>query len=195
MRRLLIPTLIAVCCVADLKVSAATLNDVEYADQIKVGEKSLLLNGLGIRKKDKFGLTFKVYVGALYLPKKSQSADEILAMTDLRVLKMTFVRRVDGKDLATAFEDGHGNNCPSSQSGCEASKKQLLTVTRVLPDIMDKGTMEFQFFPDRVEYDIKGRKNLKGTLQGADISKNFLAIFIGKTPPTEELKKGLLGQK
>jgi hypothetical protein len=46
-----------------------------------------------------------------------------------------------------------------------------------------------------VDYDIKGRKELKGTLNGAAISKNFLAIFLGNKPPTEDLKNGMLGIK
>src|SRR4051812_29433753 len=89
----------------------ATLNDVEFPDQYKVGDKTLELNGLGMRKKDKFGLTFKVYVGALYLAKKTQSAEEILNSKEERVVKLSFVRRVDGKDLAEAFVDGFVKNC------------------------------------------------------------------------------------
>lgn len=184
--------LLALLMMTSVNVFGASLDDIEYPDQIKVGDKSLELNGLGMRKKDKFGLTFKVYVGALYVTKKTQSADEIMKSNDLKVLKFTFVRRVDGPAVAEGFVEGFDKNCSVN---CEATKKELLKITNNMPEIMNKGTMEFQIFPDKVEYDIKGRKDLKGTLPGADISKNFLAIFMGSKPPTEELKNGMLGIK
>ena len=46
---------------------AAELGGVELADTATVGDQTLVLNGLGLRKK----AIFKVYVGGLYLPKKS----------------------------------------------------------------------------------------------------------------------------
>lgn len=49
---------------------AAQLEGATLADTLKAGEKTLKLNGLGLRKK----AMFKVYVGGLYLESPSKDA-------------------------------------------------------------------------------------------------------------------------
>ena len=43
-----------------------------------------------------------------------------------------------------------------------------------------------------IEVDVQGA--VKGTIEGDDFARAFLAIWLGATPPNPELKKGLLGQ-
>ena len=54
---------------------AGELAGVTLPDTLKAGEKTLKLNGLGLRKK----AVFKVYVGGLYLESPSKDASAILA--------------------------------------------------------------------------------------------------------------------
>ena len=54
---------------------AGELARVTLPDTLKAGEKTLNLNGLGLRKK----AMFKVYVGGLYLESSSKDAGAILA--------------------------------------------------------------------------------------------------------------------
>lgn len=170
---------------------AEKIEGVDFPPTVSVGGKELKLNGLGLRRVERFGLRFKVYVAALYSEKKLSTAEEAFADSGAKVLKMTFLRRVNAPDLVEPFETGHVNNCVQN---CEPSKKVLKEMTAKLPDMLDKNTMEYVFLPDGVEYDLKGRSNLKGKLAGIDIAKNFLAVFIGKKPPTEEFRDGLLGK-
>ncbi|MCB0410918.1 MAG: chalcone isomerase family protein, partial [Bdellovibrionales bacterium] len=44
---------------------ARTLQEVDFAESIKLGEQELKLNGLGLRKVQKFGIPIKVYVAGL----------------------------------------------------------------------------------------------------------------------------------
>ena len=62
-------TLLALACVCafSLPILAATLADVTLPDTVTVGNQTLVLNGMGLRTK----LFIKVYVGGLYLEKKS----------------------------------------------------------------------------------------------------------------------------
>ena len=53
-----------------LPAAAGTLAGVTLPDKADVDGKSLVLNGMGLRKK----LVIKVYVGGLYLPQKEKSA-------------------------------------------------------------------------------------------------------------------------
>src|SRR5437879_5751773 len=72
------------CVAVRVTVAASTLNTAALAgelegatlaDTLKAGEKTLKLNGLGLRKK----AMFKVYVGGLYLESPSKDAEAILA--------------------------------------------------------------------------------------------------------------------
>jgi len=54
----------------DTAALAGELEGAPLADTLKAGEKTLKLNGLGLRKK----AMFKVYVGGLYLESPSKDA-------------------------------------------------------------------------------------------------------------------------
>ncbi len=171
-------------------LNAAKLDGVESADKIEVEGTSLLLNGMGIRKVDRFGLTFKVYVGSLYLKEKSADAEKILNSEDPKRVVMTFLRRVDGKDMIAAWQKGMFDNCISE---CDKYKEPLAELNKMTSDILKDGTITLTFYKDKVMVDVAGRKKSTGEIKGAAFSKNLLAVFIGKNPPTAEFKKGLLG--
>lgn len=173
-----------------VSASAESIEGVEFPATASAGGKELKLNGLGLRKVERFGLPFKVYVAALYAEKKLATTDEAVADEGPKVLKMRFLRRVNAPDMVNAFETGHAGNCVKD---CEASKKVLKEFTIKMPDMLDKQTIEFRFLADGVEYDVKGRKEISGKMAGEAISKNLLAVFIGPKPPTQPFKDGLLG--
>jgi hypothetical protein len=173
-----------------VSVAAESIEGVEFPATASAGGKELKLNGLALRKVERFGLPFKVYVAALYAEKKLATTEEALADAGPKVLRMRFLRRVNSPDMVSSFETGHAANCGKD---CEASKKVLKEFTDKMPDMLDKQTIEFRFLPDGVEYDVKGRKEIAGKLNGEAISKNLLAVFIGPKPPTQPFKDGLLG--
>lgn len=171
---------------------ATTIEKVDFVETMKVDDVELKLNGVGLRKVERFGLPFKVYVAGLYLKVARSDANEILESEDPKFLRMVFVRRVNAPDLVDGFEKGHASNCLKD---CDQSKKILRKLTDKISDILDKGSMEFVFKKDKLEYAINGRKSEKGSIDDKVFAKNFLATFIGKEPPTPDLKQGLLGLK
>ena len=60
--------------------AAKELAGVNMPDTLSVGDKTLKLNGVGLRKK----AIFKVYVGGLYLETPSKDAAAILASDQRR---------------------------------------------------------------------------------------------------------------
>ncbi len=170
-----------------------TIEGVDYPSSAEVSGQKLILNGVGLRKVEKFGLPFKVYVAALYMKEKNTSPEAILENKDPKILKMNFLRRVGKSDIADAFNKGLVANCGADKAVCEESKKTLKQLTDKMPDLLDKSTLEFKIEADKVEYDIKARSNISGTLSSAGFGARFLAIFIGPKPPTEKLKEGLVG--
>ena len=54
---------------------AAEVEGVKLADKVQLGGSELTLNGAGVRTR----VFFKVYVGALYLQKKANATEAVLA--------------------------------------------------------------------------------------------------------------------
>ena len=99
---------LAFALILSLNVSAATKANVTMPDTMKVAGKALVLNGQGIRKATFFGI--KVYVGGLYLEKKSKDYSEFKDTNKVKHITMTFVRDVDADKIRSGWTDGFNNS-------------------------------------------------------------------------------------
>jgi hypothetical protein len=167
-----------------LIVHAKEFKDVTMPDEIKVGDTTLMLNGMGLRRF----LVFNVYVGGLYLPQKSSSADEILKMTGPKRVVLHFKRFVEKGKMEDAWKEGFDKNAdPSySYSGDLNKLKELMSHLQKDDEII------MTFFADHADVQVKDKP--VATIQGADFSKTLLKVFINN-PPDEDLRDGLLGKK
>src|SRR2546428_3589165 len=85
----------------DTAALAGELAGVTLADTLKAGEKTLKLNGLGLRKKS----MFQVYVGGLYLESPSKDADAILPADQAKAIQLHFLRDLTKAQLVEAFRE------------------------------------------------------------------------------------------
>ena len=165
---------------------AKDVSGVNVPDSVNKGGKTLVLNGTGIRKK--FG--FKVYIGALYLPKKANNASQVLASDDIR-LTLKFARNVGAGKIHSAWEEGIANNNP----GPEAEKyknNELKKLNSFFNDIKNDDLVAFDFSKDSISVSVNGRN--AGSVQGSGFRQAVLRIWFGPKPPNEDLKTGLLGK-
>jgi hypothetical protein len=171
-------------------VSAKTLEKVDMADTLKVETTDLVLNGMGLRKVSKFGIPIKVYVGGLYLQKKSADSKMILNSADRKRLVMQFVRPVDRDSLIEAFRNGYENNC---QAACD--NKDLFTKFKdTIVSVREGNRIIFDFTAKDMTMESTGPNGRKDKFDSPDMAKNVLALFINdKAPPTPEFRQGLLG--
>jgi len=96
---------LVICCLSlSLNASARELNDVKMDDQVQVSGKNLVLNGMGLRKVSKFGIPIKVYVGGLYLEKKSSDSDAVIKSVEVKRFVMEMLQNVDREPMMDAFE-------------------------------------------------------------------------------------------
>src|SRR5512143_2190399 len=90
---------------------------VNVSPTVVVHQKTLSLNGAGIRKK----FFFKIYVGSLYTERKATSAAQLLADPGEKLVRMNFVyKKVDKGDIVKAFAEGLENNSPAVARSAEA---------------------------------------------------------------------------
>jgi hypothetical protein len=165
-------------------VWAGELSGVTLPDTLKAGEKTLKLNGLGLRKK----AVFKVYVGGLYLESPSKDAGAILMADQGKALRMHFLRDLTKAQLVEAFQEGFEENVKDRAPQKAAFDRMLALV----PDVKEGSTLTFAYLPGKGTTLSAGNKEL-GVFEGQGFADAVFAIWLGPKPPSEDLKKGLLG--
>jgi len=163
---------------------AAQLEGATLADTLKAGEKTLKLNGLGLRKK----AMFKVYVGALYLESPSKDAAAILASDQAKAIRMHFLRDLSKAQLVEAFQEGFEANAKDKAAQKAAFDKMLALV----PDVKSGSTLTFTYVPGKGTTLQVADKEL-GAFEGKGFADAVFSIWLGSKPPTEDLRKGMLG--
>lgn len=168
--------------------STRTVSGVVLPENVTVAGKNLALNGAAVRKK----AIFKVYVAALYVATKSQSADAILAEDEPRHMVMHFVRNVDKGKICDAWDDGLKDNSPNAS---EDVKKEFADLCGLMADIKNGEEMTFTYVPGTgTTVSVAGQE--KGTVGGREFSEALLKCWIGPKPgPGSGFKKDLLGQE
>jgi hypothetical protein len=183
MRKVLVAC--ASVCLLSVSLLAATLADVTLPDTVTVGNQTLVLNGMGLRSK----LFIKVYVGGLYVEKKTNDAAAIIQSDSPKRVVLQFIYGEVSRDqMVEAFEDGFKGNAPSAPkaevqqwvAGLEAMKKGEQMVVTYVPGTGTTLTL---------------RGKDKVTIPGLPFGQAVFSVWFGPKPPTGDLKKGMLGTK
>lgn len=168
-----------------------TINGVKYDESLDLRGAKVQLNGAGTRYK----AVFKVYTAGLYLPKKVNTTEEVLAMHGAKRISVTMLRDIDSGELGKLFARGMEDNM---------DRKEF---SKLIPGVMRMS----QLFSD-----IKGLKagegftldwipgtgaivNVKGVQQGEPFKEQeffnaILRIWLGPVPADWKLKDSLLGK-
>ena len=168
-------------------LGAAELAGVTMDDAFNAGEHTLVLNGLGLRKK----AIFKIYVGGLYLPARQSDAAAIFAADAPRRMVMHVVYKgLAEEQLADGWNDCLEANNPSAASDVKQGFDRL---SGWMEEVQKGGRLAFTYAPGSgTEVEVKGTS--KGTIAGKPFADALFACWIGDQPATEDLKRGLLGK-
>jgi hypothetical protein len=167
-----------------LLVSAAEIEGVDFPDRVIMYEQPLVLNGVGVRTY--FGFT--IYAAALYQPIKTTDENQILALDSVSVLKMLYLVDIDQTDVRHAWLKSIGESC---NLPCVKYNKEIEKFLSQISQIKNKSAETYIFTKNKLEIQTQTHQTI---IDDTDFSKLILATFIGKYPPTDTLKRGLLGQ-
>lgn len=165
-------------------LTAATLDGLTFPDTVNVDGRTLVLNGIGIRKATIFNI--KVYYGALYLEQKSKEPNNFLTTQAPKQIIMHFVRDADAKKLKDAFIEG----MKASNKNHESLKPQLNMFLSNVIDASKNDLFIITFTNDGVSLNNQGKQSEK--ILGAEFSRALLNIWF-TSPRDENLRNGLLG--
>jgi len=129
-----------------------------------------------------------VYVGGLYLESPSKDAGAILASDQAKAIRMHFLRDLSKGQLVEAFQEGFEANAKDKAAQKAAFDKMLALV----PDVKEGSTLTFTYLPGKGTALQVGSKEL-GVFEGKGFADAVFSIWLGSKPPSEELRKGVLG--
>ncbi len=167
---------------------AATLAGVTLPDTATVDNKTLVLNGMGVRTK----FFVKVYVAGLYLEKKSQDAPAIVQADSTKRIVLQFVRsEVTREQMVEAFDESLKANAPDKAASLKAEIGQFLGA---LETLREKQQLVVTYLPGTGTIVTVAGKD-KVTIPGLPFGQLVFAMWLGPKPPNGDLKNGLLGKK
>ena len=170
-------------------VAGRMLEKIEFADSLE--SPKLVLNGLALRTKRRFGMNFKVYAAGLYLPEPSSDAKAIVASRGDKRLELVFLRSVKKSQITESFTEGFKNNCVDH---CAEDGLQFAKFDDIMRDLREGDRVRIVTTPkDVVRVEVLGRESTSAEFTGETMRRNVLATFLGEHPATPEFKAGLLG--
>lgn len=187
--------MIFILALLPLAVPAAEFEGVKLPDSVRVtdGGTELVLNGAGLRTR----FMFRVYVGALYVQKKTSAASAVINDAGAKRVELHMLRDVPADQFADALEDGlKNNNAVDALAKLDAQVKQLRAVFDAVKIAKRGDVILIDYLPGSVpgsgtRITINGA--VKTTIAGEDFNRALLRIWLGDKPADNDLKKGMLG--
>ena len=165
------------------KVGGVTMtNEFEFNDQ------KLVLNGAGIREK----YWMNMYVGGLYLPKKTNDAKAIINKDETMMIQLQIVSGlISSKKMNTAVDEGFDKSTNGNTSKLDTRIQQFKNVFK--EEIKKGDTYNIIYIPRKGTVVYKNGK-MSSTIKGLDFKKALFGIWFGDQPADANLKKAMLGK-
>jgi chalcone isomerase-like protein len=168
-------------------VSQREVAGVRLPERVQVGEKELVLNGMGLRTRTIFDV--KVYVAGLYLENRSRDAAQVISSEAVKRVELTFLRDLDRSRITDAIAEGFEQNSKADMPRLQARLQQL---QKLIPDVKKGNELQITYVPGQgTAVSVKGVE--KGVIEGKDFADALFSVWLGRDPVDKELKKALLG--
>lgn len=184
--------LVLVCgLLLSLNAHARFVGDVNVPDTAQVGGASLQLNGAGTRVR----VIIDVYVAALYLGKTTNSADVVFADAGAKRVALHMLYGMKSEKLLGAFKDAiEANHSPAELTAIDAGMKKFYAIFDSVSGVSPSDTIYLDYVPAvGTKVTINGKE--RGLVEGANINRALLKIWLGENPVQNDLKKDMLGIK
>lgn len=164
-----------------------TVSGVKVDEKLSLDGKNLSLNGAGIREK----FFIDLYVGSLYVTKKSSNAQEIIESKDAAAIKLNIVSgMITSEKMIKAVNEGFEN---ATNKNTTPLKSKIDKFKGFFNDKISKGDV-FIIMYDGNEVHVYKNGTKKGSIDGYDFKKALFGIWLGKKPADDDLKDGMLGK-
>jgi hypothetical protein len=188
MTRFGLPAVLVAAMLVALPLQAAEVAGVRIDDRAKAGNSDLVLNGAGVRTR----IFFKVYVGALYLPKKTNSAAAIIDSKEPRRVALHMMRDLDADSLFGALLEGLKNNHGEADlAKLKPDTDQFERIMRAIGNAKTGDVIGIDLSSDGLSVSFNGQA--RGSVASEAFAKALLRVWLGEKPADSDLKRAMLG--
>lgn len=165
-----------------------TVSGVKVDEKMSLEGQNLVLNGAGIREK----MWIDLYVGSLYLPKKSASAKEIMDSKEGAAIKLNIISGMITSDkMISAINEGFEN---ATNNATAPLKTKIDKFKGFFKDEIKKGDVFIIMNVPSEGVVVYKNGAKKGTIEGHDFKKALFGIWLCDKPADKDLKDGMLGK-
>lgn len=164
------------------------VSGVKVSETLVVEGNDLVLNGAGVREK----FWIDLYVGSLYLPKKSSNAAEIMNSGDAQAIKLNIISgMITSEKMINAVNEGFENATGGKTAPIKAKIEKFKSFFK--EEIKKGDEFLIAHVPGK---GVVVTKNgvLKGVIDGMDFKKALFGIWLSNKPADKDLKSGMLGK-
>ena len=167
---------------------AATIGGVDVAETLVIDGQTLHLNGAGLRQVPILGIG--IYIAALYLPAPMHDPAAILSSPGHKAVVLHFLHRASKEEVQNDFRKGERINCGAGQ--CDPVElPDFERMVQATPAIEAGDTALYIYDPNRLRVAANGK--FIGDYADGPFSHQLLLGWLGDHPPTERLKRQMLG--
>ncbi|MGC4062975.1 MAG: chalcone isomerase family protein [Aquabacterium sp.] len=171
------------------EAQAATLEGQRFDDTMVLSDRTLRLNGLGLR-----GVAWvKAFVAGLYLAAPSKDASQVLAMQGPKRIRLKIMLNAPSHELTKSLIGRIEDHEPDAVRAKLADRLPSLSAQiDSLGDLQPGDTVDLDFIPDK-GVSLRYNDKAVGTpVAGDDLYRSVLKIFVGDHPVDRRMKEGLL---
>lgn len=171
------------------QAQAAVLESQRFDDTVVVADRTLRLNGLGLR-----GVAWiKAFVAGLYVAAPSRDPGQLMAMQGPKRLRLKIMLEAPSKELSKAFAKGvRRNESPAVQTQLTERMAVFVGLLDGLGTLREGDALDVDFLPGQGSQLLHNGKAVGNPVAGEDFYRALLKIFIGERPVDARLKEGML---
>lgn len=190
-------SLISLCAAWTLGTSGLSRANVEVSgvkieESIDLRGTRLSLNGAGTR----FRAMFKVYAAALYVSRKVNSLEELIAAGGPKRISITMLREIDSSELGKLFTRSVEDNL--SKADFSKVVPGLIRMSQVFTDhkkLLPGENFSIDWIPGTGTLIVVKGKQQGEPFKEPEFFNALMSIWLGKAPADARLKEELLGRK
>lgn len=167
----------------------ATLEGQHFDDTIALSDRTLRLNGLGLR-----GVAWiKAFVAGLYLPAPTKDVAQALSMPGPKRIRLKIMLDAPSHELTKSLTGRIADHEPAEvQQQLAERLPKLAKLIDGLGDLHDGDTLDLDFVPDKGTHLRFNDKAVGLPVGGEDLYRAILKIFVGDHPVDRRMKQGLM---
>lgn len=166
---------------------AREVGGVALPERLKAGEKTLRLNGAGVREK----FFMDLYVGGLYLKEADANARRIINADEPMAIRLHIISSmITSERMEDATREGFENSTGGNTAPIREEIEAFIDVFRSEIEIGDVYDLVYQ--PGRGVEVFKNGKSVSLT-EGLPLKRALFGIWLCDQPAQEDLKEAMLG--